>query len=142
MTTREAVYSALYAKVSSAAGFVTKSRRAEHWEDVPQGMQPALFMLQRSETPALVAGLNPVWTFTVEFYIYAHTQGDQAIVPASIINPLVDAVSNALAPDAVSNKQTLGGLVQHAWIDGSIEVYEGILGDQAVAVIPVTLKVV
>ena len=40
----------------------------------------------------------------------------------------------------INNKQTLGGLVAHAWIDGVIETDEGVLGDQAVAIIPVVIK--
>ncbi len=138
---REPIYAALWNLAQASAGFVTKSRRAQYLDDVPQGMFPALFMIQKSESPQNVAGLPAVWVFTVEFYIYAHTQGDKTIMPSTILNGLIDAVSNSIAPDAVTGKQTLGGLVQHAWIDGGIDIYEGVLGDQAVAVIPVTIKV-
>ena len=63
-------------------------------------------------------------------------------MPSTILNGLVDAVAAALAPEPASNKQTLGGLVQHVWIDGAIVTDEGVLADQAVAIIPITLKAV
>ena len=138
---REAIYSALFTKVSSAAGFVTMSRRLKHWDDVSAANQPAIFQAQKNETPANVPGLNQVWTLSVDVYIYVHSQNDHSVIPSSVLNPLIDAVEYALRPDAVSNKQTLGGLVQHVWIDGAIETDEGVLGDQAVAIIPITIKV-
>lgn len=138
---REPIYAALFAKLRAVDGFVTVSRRLKLWGDVPQSEQPALFMAQRRETVTTTPGLNPVWVFSVDVYLYAHTQGDANISPGSIINPLIDAITAALAPDPVSNKQTLGGLVQHAWVDGTIETDEGVLGDQGVAVIPITIKV-
>ena len=142
MINRETIYAALFAKVSTAAGFVTVSRRPTVWDDVPQGQQPALFQCQKRETPANTPGLDQVWTLSVDIAIYAHTQGDKTIMPSTILNGLVDAVAAALAPEPVSNKQTLGGLVQHAWIDGAIVTDEGVLGDQGIALIPVSIKAV
>lgn len=139
--TREPIYAALFAKLQAVDGFVTVSRRLKHWADVPPVEQPALFMAQKRETVTTTPGLNPVWVFSVDVYLYAHTQGDANLSPGAILNPLIDSITAALAPEVVSNKQTLGGLVQHAWIDGSIETDEGVLGEQGVAIIPVTIKV-
>ena len=100
-----------------------------------------MFQNQKKEIPTINPGLNQVWTLTLDLFIYAHTQMDKTIAPSTITNGLVDAVAAAIAPDPVSNKQTLGGLVQHAWIDGAIVTDEGVLGDQAVAIIPITIKV-
>jgi len=138
---REQIYAAFFALVSSTPGFITTSRRIVHWGDVPQGSQPALFQNQKKEIPSTNPGLNQVWTLTLDLFIYAHTQMDKTIAPSTIINGLVDAVAASIAPDPVSNKQTLGGLAQHAWIDGAIVTDEGVLGDQAVAIIPITIKV-
>ncbi len=141
--TRETIYAALFAKLSAADGFVTVSRKVRHWDDVPQSEQPALFQSQKKEVPTnSTAGLDPVWNFTLDVFLYVHTQGDKTIVPSTILNGLVDAVLVSIAPEPVSNKQTLGGLVQHVWIDGAIVTDEGVLGDQAVAIIPITIKVV
>ena len=60
--------------------------------------------------------------------------------PSSVMNPLLDAVTAALAPDnPINTAQTLGGTVAHCWIEGAIETDEGTLGDQAVAIVPVRI---
>lgn len=144
---REQIYSALFAKFSALTvggtpAFKTASRKLKHWSDVPPTDQPALFVAQRNEVAATVPGMNTVWTFSVDVYLYVHTQADPSKAPSEILNPLLDAVVAALAPDPITNKCKLGGLVEHAWIEGAIETDEGTLGDQAVAVIPVVMKVV
>lgn len=144
---REAIYSALFAKFSALTtggtpAFKTASRRLKHWSDTPPTDQPALFQAQGTEVPTNTPGLNQAWELHATLYLYAHTQADPAKAPAEILNPLIDAVVAALAPDPITNKCTLGGLVQHAWIEGAIETDEGVLGDQAVAVIPLVIKAV
>jgi hypothetical protein len=139
---REPIYSALFAKISQIEGFNTVSRRLKHWDDVTPSEQPALFQSQKSEAVSTVPGMNPVWEFHLDLYLYARSSGDPFSSPAIILNPLIDSVVAALAPDPISNKQTLGGLVQHCWIEGAIETDEGVLGDQAVAIIPIVMKVV
>ena len=140
--TREPIYSALFAKVAGAYGFTTISRRLKHWDDVPQGDQPALFQAQMSEDAAIIAGRPTVWTMSVDLYIYAHTGGDKSIAPGTILNPLIDAVVAALAPDPITQLQTLGGTCIHAWIEGRVQTDEGVLGDQGVAIIPIHIKAI
>lgn len=139
---REAIYSALFTKLSAAAGFNTTSRRLVTFNEVAAVDQPALFVIQRTESAATVPGLTTVWTLEVDAYVYVNTAGDPAISPSTILNPYLDAIVTAMAPDnVVTNKATLGGLVQHAWIEGKIQTDEGVLGDQAIAIVPIILKV-
>lgn len=138
--TREPIYAALFEKLASAYAFTTASRRFRHFADVAPADQPALFMTQRHETALTVPGLNTVWVGMADAYVYVNTNSDPAIAPGTILNPLIDAIETVLRPDPVSNKQTLGGLVQHVWIEGQIETDEGSLGDQGVAIIPITFK--
>jgi hypothetical protein len=58
------------------------------------------------------------------------------VLPAIALNQLVDAIELALSPGPAFEEQTLGGLVSHCRIVGEIETDEGVLGDQAVAIIP------
>lgn len=139
---RELIFSTLFERFRGIDGFVTISRRLKHWDDVPVTEQPALFQTQKSEVVSTVPGLNQVSDLQVDVYLYARTSGDPSSSPATILNPLVDAIFTALKPDPISNKQTLGGLVQHCWIEGSIETDEGVLGDQGVAIIPIVIKAV
>ena len=141
MITREPIYAALFARVASAAQFVTTGRRLRHWSGMAPAEQPALFMTQKSEVAAVkTLGAPTVWTLLVEFYLYAHSS-DPYLSPATVLNPLVDAVEAALAPAATTGLQDLGlpSMVQHAMISGKIETEEGVLGDQAIAIIPVEI---
>ena len=139
---REAVYSALFNKLRDVAPFRVTSRRLQHWSDVAPADQPALFIAQRNEVVNPVPGLPYVWELRVDVYVYANTRDDRTRAPAEILNPIVDAVVAALAPSPVTgNKLTLGGLVEHCWIEGEIVTDEGVMGDQGVVIIPVVLKV-
>lgn len=137
---REAIYAALFARVSTLPGLVTASRRLKHWHDTPPALQPALFMVQKRERPEQQSGLPTKWAFTVELYLYVHGGADPNAVPAQALNALLDALEEVLAPDPASGVQTLGGLVTHVWIDpAGIETDEGVLGDQAIAIVPVQI---
>jgi len=141
MIAREPIYAALFDLAAGAAGFVTAERRLRHWSDVAPAEQPALFMTQKSEVASVkTLGAPTVWTLLVEFYLYAHSS-DPYLSPATVLNPLVDAVEAALAPAATTGLQDLGlpSMVQHAMISGKIETEEGVLGDQAIAIIPVEI---
>jgi hypothetical protein len=141
MIAREPIYAALFARVAGAANFVTAGRRLRHWSGLTPAEQPALFMRQKTEIAKVTAlGAPTVWTLLVDLYLYAHTSNPYT-APATVLNPLVDAVEAALAPPAATGVQDLGlpALVQHACIIGKIETDEGALRDQAVAIIPVEI---
>ncbi|WP_374335584.1 hypothetical protein [Leeia sp.] len=140
---REAIYSALFARLTTVPGLVVCSRRLRHWTDVRAAEQPALFMAQGSEQAVPgdpVRGLPTQWTLQVDVYLYARTDG--GLAPGTVMNPLLDALEAALKPDnAMQRCQTLGGLVEHCWIEGELETDEGTLGDQAVCIVPVRIRV-
>ena len=139
---RETIYAALFAKLAASASFVTTSRRLKAWSDVSPIEQPALFLAQRSETATTVARQPTKWRLDVDVYLYVNTGGDPAVAPSTILNPILDAIVAAMGPDnGATNLATLGGLVQHAWIEGKIQPDEGVLGDQALAIVPISLLV-
>ena len=141
MIAREPIYAALFELVSNAAGFATIDRRLRHWSDVAPAEQPALFQCQTRETAAIrTLGAPIVWTLAVELYLYAHSS-DPYRAPATVLNPLLDAVTAALAPDPTTGIQDLGlsAMVRHAAIAGKIDTDEGVLGDQAIAIVPVEI---
>ena len=102
--------------------------------------QPALFQTQKGETITRPAGLPPRRTLAVDLVLYA-VSGDSAVAPASLLNPLIDAVEAALEPGPAFAKQTLGGLVSHCCVSGRVEIVEGVLGAQAVAIVPIEIVV-
>lgn len=145
---RETIYGALFARLQTLApapagngAVVTLSRRLKHWADTPPLMQPAIFQVQKREMPSQAPGRPPAWTLTVDLYLYVHAGADPTASPATALNAVLDQIDALLSPD-VSGRQTLGGVVTHAWIDrAGIETDEGALGAQAVAIVPVTLEV-
>lgn len=134
--TREPIYAALFAKLSAIPGLVTTSRRLLHWSDVQAAAQPALFQAQKKELQQPKKGLPAKVTLQCDIYLYVNTGNDLTVTPATTLNPLMDAIEAALAPDAMG-VQTLGGTVSHCWIEGEIITDEGVLGPQGVMVIPV-----
>jgi hypothetical protein len=141
MIDREAIYSALWTLGSSAWNFTSVNRRLRHWSDVAPVEQPALFMSERGGHAVVkTLGAPIVWTLYADFYIYAHSS-DPYAAPASIMNPLLDALEQALSSSPANGIQNLGlpELVQHAYIAGKVETDEGVLGDQSIAIVPVEI---
>jgi hypothetical protein len=140
---REAIYTALFSLVSGSASFVTTGRRVKLWSDMNPSDFPALFVNQRDNgysrggehVPAKV-------TLEADIIIYTSTGLDPNVVPATELNNLLDAIDTALAPSPVPNsRQTLGGLVEHCWIEGQIIVVPGDSDGIGLAMIPVKILV-
>ena len=141
MIVREKIYTALWELGVNAARFASANRRLRHWTDVAPAEQPALFMSEKGGQAAIKKlGAPIVWTLYAEFYIYTHSS-DPYLAPATILNPLLDAFEAALAPSPTSGIQNLGlpQMVQHAYISGKVQTDEGVLGDQAIAIVPVEI---
>jgi hypothetical protein len=139
---RESILNALFARVSGAAAFATASRRLKLWSSVAPSDKPAIFVAERGDIYARASEATPeTVTMQIELYIYSDAGHDQSVVPAGALNALLDAVDTALKPDALSGKQTLGGLVSHCWIEGKILKDAGDLDGSGVAVVPVKILV-
>lgn len=156
MIERELIYSTLWTKVSTevvtmplATPFVTIQRRLRHYADVTPAEQPSLFMAETGGYAGHLAGTRVdyqtnapvVWTLVADFYIYVYVT-DVTVAPGQIINPLIDAVELALQPKFADNGfQTLGlnRQVRHARLQGKLQTDEGVLGNQALAIIPVEI---
>jgi hypothetical protein len=134
---REPIYAALFDLVSAAPGLVTVSRKLKQWSDVPQSERPALFQAQKSETPTQMTGRPASWLLAADLYIYVSTAGADS--PGTMLNPILDHIAAQLDNRAAGVPQTLGGLVQWARIEGTIETSEGALGDDEVCIIPVRM---
>jgi hypothetical protein len=145
--TREPIYAALFASLASLTSLaapntvVTLSRKLQHWSDVEPSLQPAVFMAQgKEDVPKRLRGTPGRYTFNVTLYVYVNTAGT-GVVPATVLNPILDAIQACLEPVLGGQPNTLGGLVYSCWIQGEIMTYEGTLGDQEVASIPIVIEV-
>jgi hypothetical protein len=142
MTSREAIFAALFAQISTATGFVTTSRTLLHWTDVPPQNQPALFQSEGKQRADTVRGQPTKWMFEAELAIYVHAASLPPGVTdvVSVLNAQIDAVIAALARDPVRGVQTLNGVVGDVRIQGEVVTDEGRLGQQAVALIPLEIQ--
>ena len=139
---REEVYQGVMNQLNTIPGFVTKSRRLKHWADVPSEQQPALFMMQDVESiETTPTGVPSKSRLSCNLYIYVRLQDEQE--PGPILNPLIDAVQNLLnTPHVVTGRNTFNiPGVYWVRVEGQIQIDEGTLDNQAVAIIPVVILV-
>lgn len=142
VNSREQVYTALFdhmqnsGKLSMIKVF---TRRLKHWSDVQPEDQPALYMEHTGESAKVMRGLPTAHVLSVNLWIYVKTDENPT---GPVLNPILDAIDASLAPQTDGeNTQTLGGLVHHCWIEGETQIFEGDLGDEAVAIVPVKILV-
>lgn len=153
---REAIYSALFARVAAATwaaipitgatAFVAKSRKRLGLAETPPDQMPALYQTQLSELVKRDVGKPPIYTLKVELLVYVShlADTDNTVIPTQQLNPILDAIQAALEPqpiDGDAQKNTLGKLVYDCKIVGEIKNYEGDLGDFGVLAIPVEIIV-
>jgi hypothetical protein len=121
--------------------FKTASRRYKSFSEVPAMEQPAIFQVQRREQPAQITQVPAGWKLEVDLVIYVNSTNYDDTVVSSLLNPVLDAIDGLFGTTGLpgANKQTLGGLVHYARISGAIETDEGVLGDQAFAIIPIEI---
>jgi hypothetical protein len=144
---REPIYAALYALLQTAApqGFTinTFSRRFQSWDSTNLPQLPALFMQEYEETADQDSGDPSAmglyrWISTVNVWIYFSAQNPNAL-PDQVFNALVDSMETVMQPSPQTGRQTLGGLVTHAWIDGRIMYSDGALDKKAVILLQVKI---
>lgn len=138
-TPRETVVSSLLTLLGGVSGVITTGRRLVQWDEVDPPLQPALFLVQERETIARGAqhsGGPIVKTLSLSLFVYAKQGGLTATPGDPNLNVILDAIEATLLPTN-GTKQTLGlAGVQRIEIAGPIEYDGGVLGNQAIAVIP------
>lgn len=149
--TREEVSLALFnlagtATIASAPAFKFKSRKLVLWADCPLERRPALYMAERIQS--YMGAERPVpakRTWNYSFFIYTNAKNATDTNPGSaILNPLLDALLAALAPtgaDLMQQRQTLGGLVNNAYVDGDVFFDPGDIDGDGMAIVPVKVLV-
>jgi hypothetical protein len=144
-STREQIYSTLFDMVVKAVGSLVKttSRRPDIFSNLTPAMQPALFMEQIHQNPIRKGiGMPYYWELDVNFIIYAYAP-NTGIAPDTLLNPILDAIENAIPPATlrgVSQAQTLGGLVSEVRLLEKGGEASGSLVNQAWAFVPVRIS--
>ncbi len=153
---REALFTALFARVSGITAFAFTSRAFQSWDDTPPAETPAMFMVKGPEESAARTPLPAMRRYTARVVMYfgiaAGTQGAVAL-PSTQINNALDALDQALAlqadetpaagnrfvPPEGASTTTLGGLCYGVEVDGAIETVEGFIGGGSVCIVPLVL---
>lgn len=100
---------------------------------------PAAFQVQDRQTITYKGSVPAIVEMRVTWAIYGYSS-DPDIAPSTSLNNLVDAACAAIAPSPGANaSNTLGGLVQYVGVEGDIEIFEGVLGHKAIALIPLRI---
>jgi hypothetical protein len=143
----ESVYAALFTMLQGAtfqSGFSIKtfSRAVDAPPKVPAIDQPALVLVggpMHGEQSQVFTGSSTTrWTLTALAIIYVRADSaamQQDPLPSTIANYLVWGIVNAFATSPPTERQTLGGLVYHAWIEGEIAPH--LISEQIVIAIPI-----
>lgn len=145
MAVREPIYVALWALFLNhpnlVGQFLTTSRYKRHFDDVDVSEMPALFLTQTGENWVKPGkGIPAKRTLTAMLALYTSTAQPNAILPATLINALMDTVDEVIEnPGNPSNTQTLGGLVEHVYLEGEVEIYEALLQEKSIALVPLTI---
>ncbi len=145
MATREPIYAALWDLVSLdprvQAVFATASRYTKHFEDVPAEQMPALFLLQKRETWERPGrGIPAKRWLHCHFLVYTNTAEPEGNLPSTAINTLMDVLDGVLNPP---NGQvvTLGERVNHVYLEGEVDMAEGLLQPKSIVVVPIAMLI-
>ena len=138
--TREDCFEALFAQLQSLQtnGVVTDmSRKVRLLEDLTEYDFPALYLAADHGSQVKAQGQPPVRILGGKIYLYA-ANPDADTSAETALNGLIDAVEGSLDPGWMG-VQTLGGLVNDCWIEGAIEIFAGVLGQRAAAIVPIKI---
>ena len=144
MRSRETIFAALFAQLSTASGFAVKSRAARSVEQVSPAEMPALFQQQLHQSAAQTSRQPAKWKLYADVLIYLHEQnlqGTSYTDLVSLLNDQIDAVLAAITPLPGQEQQTLGGVVEDVRVNGELQVFEFRVesGHEMAAVIPLEI---
>jgi hypothetical protein len=138
--TREQVFAALFDQLKTLPGLATCDRRLKSIQDIPDEGFPAAYQMQGNQKLTYEGTTPPLNTWPAS-WILCVREPDQSQPPSTKLNQIIDAACAVIQPQpAALTKNTLGGLVEYVAIEGDIEIFEGVLGDRALAILP--LKIV
>ncbi len=140
---REAIFVALFGLLQTAYAWKQPpSRRLKLWTDVPLENRPAAFQFEGDDEEwSYPNSANPLVYLTANWFIYTDCK-DPDSVGSTIMNTTLKAVSDALLPsgrDLTTGRQTLGGLVQWARIQGNVTRVPGDIDGDGMAVVPIRI---
>jgi hypothetical protein len=124
--------------------FKSMDRKGKIWSNVQPGDQPYLGVIElggRVVQDSAIGLTKHTMRFAILVYIRADASRDQsAILPVTNLNAAWQAIEAALNSSPVGERQTLGGIVNNAWVNGEVILDTGILDEQLALMIPVSVE--
>lgn len=122
--------------------FASSDRIGELPQNVPTAMQPYLGLIQfgASQVENQAQGLEK-WLLHFRVVIYIRADAGPTRIGATLANAALLAIVKAMRAANIGERQTLGGLVDNAWINGDVLIDTGILDQQIAVLIPITVDV-
>jgi hypothetical protein len=144
---REAISEALFTQLQKANGtgagqfnFQSFERGLKSWGSVPAANQPAAFLVKWKESLTQVNLGLTVYVLDYLLVIYLQVDPSTGTVGETTCNAILDALDLALQSKPPYEKQSLGGLVINAWIEGEVMIDTGILDQQAAIFVPIKVR--
>lgn len=140
----ENAYLALFTLLQDIEGIQDCGRRLKEPSQVPFENTPALYINETGEiiepTKGFEGTVASKQTLTCDLYLYVwNGVVEEPCTPQ--LNNMIQAVRDVLAPTFPGMYQELGGTVSHCWVSGKVEIIEGVLNGQGMAIIPVNILV-
>lgn len=138
---REQVLTALFTLLETSLQFKTFSRRLVRQENVTPAMSPALFLVSHEDDYVRdVIAAPPKRDLKPMIVLYNNAGNDPNAVPEAPINEAIDVLDTLFNGDnALVRKNTLGGLVEACFIEGTIVRGSGDVTGFGSAIIPIRI---
>lgn len=142
-TPREPIMQALKAALQNALPeFNTVTRRLRAPDSFRDPDCPALMIDETAELVQQTGQHAPSkTTISVNLWVVLKNGMNQNDEPMAVLNDILDRVDAALRPLPMQDSFTLGGLVDHCRIEGSIEKDAGEIGKIAIAIVPLKILI-
>lgn len=145
----EGIAVALYNQLLTANGtnpgqykFVKTDQRGDLPQNVPPVNQPYMALVEfgMSQVESQAQGLEK-WLLHFRVLIYIRADAIPSAIPRTQLNLALLAIVNAMRSGPTFERQTLGGIVDNAWIEGDILMDTGVLDQQGALMIPIVVDV-
>jgi hypothetical protein len=124
---------------SDPAEFAFTTRRPTLPENVTANDQPYFGLELVDEEDDQNEGIALTkYTLNFRAYVYARADANRDIAGESLLNTIMDALDQQLQnQDQPGERQTLGGLIYHVWIEGIVLRSNGLVDEQMFLIVPI-----
>lgn len=147
--TRQQVFNALFnllKTIPAPTGMTwqTFTQHLKSWDDYSADQQPVLTLYRLPQIAEQKTFSVTKWHWKAAVFIYYRIDAYQCpqgqAFPEQLVDDLIDSIEQVfLTPN--NTRQTLGGLIWHVWIDGPITFDSGVVDNQAVIVVPLSILI-